>query len=1162
MESFTACPVAERPPETANPFSAEEMQEANRWLNPIQEARGDATPPLMVLYANKFDATERAKAEWARVLLVSVQKNTIRVCPQETSSSVVSSSIVVGLAMPVWGIRIVPVASKPAPFDPTPLTKAVEAMAVTTDVLRREQAEQQKAHTELVEKLLAAQQKTSKATEENTKLQSSILARAYTAISTHDEDLPMVSLESKVRLDIPRFCFPPFPVAGVKANETLGASTEKALNVYESAAKVALKIVAGSLSPDERKTMQVRCGTSKATRAHIVQLMICAANPSSANPSSGKYTLREAIFIGLDYVLADTNHPLHKEQHNVRLKFEVAALAPNNVTEMMEAQLSKKLVAPVEDLDNLFLSLYDVKPLIDLEASPKVASKKKSKGKCPNKGGGGGDGAEGGGPKVDPGPRAVPLATVAPAGPFYQDLIPKAYIADWLLDFVNMALSAIHPRPEVKVLGADLIRAWVARRAESELQRWLSSQRTDPMILAPLLVRGDHWVLLRITRYAITIFDSLRSHTGDEAHRFARSLRDTFPILKDARVESERHWPQQAQGSNDCAIFVMRATQHILSRRPVTAVLHLFERGALNLVFPHIPGADRDGVRSTAFLATLYLDATKKTFAARLREHLAEPAPRSALPAPIATPQKAPSPPVPAASAHQHSTSTPATAKPPPKQSAVAPPPQAPTTKPCAWPQCTNTVTHPHGRSCEDCGGRFCTRHRGRWAGKAGQSKWRCGKCVEAHSMSTPCGHHKCTIQGGVVKLMEAITCTECKRLFHKRHASTYDHVKLEFHCGDCKKGYHKQEGGNFSMVPGTGSARAPDASKTQSPPEGTRDPGGLGFRVGQGSPLLATTAGKFLASLKGNMRTVMHPLADKGISTESRREHVRLLFLMLAKAPIESHDWPIARMILEVLVRERIHQRWSWVTMENKIGQVSSALARLPQYTEGALPAMQLTHDHEWRDASRHIRRLSKRAMPTGLPSVTEAEIVRMIETSNDPQIKAALILIWACVARSGDVSQLMTADVSVGQVRNPQRGRRAPLEVFFKRGKVIGKIDPYTIHTAIPETWAAWLKKFLDDTKTEYLFQMPSKAARQRFLDRIRAHVRTVAPRCDLRALRRGSAQNLAEKGIALSTIMLFTRHADVCMLRRYLRFGKTLSEEANKGTSAASKIWPMSC
>ena len=636
---------------------------------------------------------------------------------------------------------------KPTPQEASPGND--HGLAGLVAELTQQHKEQSVAMTTLVKGILSS----AKATESVHKLQCDQLERPYKAVTTHDEVLLMVSLDLVTRRSLPMFRFPPFPAAGVTPTpKPIGTSTEHALIVFESAAKFALKVVADPPSIDEQKTMTARLGQGNhRARSLLHQLLMCYTHPEIV----GKFTLREAFFLGLEYVLADNNHPLHKERSGVVLKFEVAALAPVHVNELLETQISKKLVSPVDKLDNLYLPLYDTKPSIDLEASPKVVSKKKSKGKCINKGGGGSDSAKGGGPKIDPGPRVDPLALVAPSGPFYKDLIPKAYIADWLLDYVAMALSAIHSRPEVKVIGADLIRAWVARSAESDLQRALSSQRTDPMILAPLLVRGDHWVLLRITRYAITIFDSLRSHTGDVAHRFARSLRDTFPILKDAQVESERHWAQQAQGSNDCALFVMRAVQHILSRRPATAVLHLFERDALNLVLPHIPGADRDGVRSSAFLATLYLDESKKAFAARIRVHLAEPAPRSALPAHGATPPKAPSPPkaisapVPAAPTHQQSTSTPATAMPPPKQSAVAPPPQAPTTKPCAWPQCTNTVTHPHGRSCEDCGGRFCTRHRGRWAGKAGQSKWRCGKCVEAHSMSTPCGHHKCTMQGG-----------------------------------------------------------------------------------------------------------------------------------------------------------------------------------------------------------------------------------------------------------------------------------------------------------------------------------------------------------------------------------------------------------------------------
>ena len=161
--------------------------------------------------------------------------------------------------------------------------------------------------------------------------------------------------------------------------------------------------------------------------------------------------------------------------------------------------------------------------------------------------------------------------------------------------------------------------------------------------------------------------------------------------------------------------------------------------------------------------------------------------------------------------------------------------------------------------------------------------------------------------------------------------------------------------------------------------------------------------------------------------------------------------------------------------------------------------------------------------------------------------------------MARAGDVTQLKTGHVELRR----RNATEYEMTVFFERGKVIGKIDPYHVHTAIPEMWAEWMQGFLEEKKASvYLFQMPSKAARQRFLDRVRDHVRTVAPRCDLRALRRGSAQNMAEKGLALTTILQFTKHTDISMLRRYLRFGKTVSEEVTRCQAAALKIWPQSC
>ena len=459
--------------------------------------------------------------------------------------------------------------------------------------------------------------------------------------------------------------------------------------------------------------------------------------------------------------------------------------------------------------------------LVDSSTSSQPGKKKKKPNANEKKKGGGTDDAE----LVD-----KPVSTPPSSSPFYPDLRESEYVADWLLDYVTQGLERLYRKGGVKVVGADVIRNWMERDAATEMRKALDAKWTDPVILAPLLVKGDHWVLLKITRHSIVIFDSLRSHTGDAAHRFARSLVGSFAVLRGATVESFRSWPQQIRGSNDCSLFVMRAVQHLLSRQPVDAVMHLFERIALDGILPHIPGANVDRVKQSDFFPTLYKEATKVAFVARLQRYLDDtPPPKSSVataskpqPVPITVPSATPSP-IPS---HQHKPTT-ATAKPPPKGAGVPPPPQAPTKTPCPWPGCKNTVAPNTGRSCDACGGRFCTRHRGSRTG----AKWRCAKCVQAQALDAPCGHHQCTLQGGRVKLLEALTCTECKKFFHKRHARQYDKVKQEFHCGDCKRGYHKHDdGGNFAMPP-------VDPSKAAPQPGADAAPGKLGFLTGQEVP-------------------------------------------------------------------------------------------------------------------------------------------------------------------------------------------------------------------------------------------------------------------------------------------------------------------------------------
>ena len=93
-------------------------------------------------------------------------------------------------------------------------------------------------------------------------------------------------------------------------------------------------------------------------------------------------------------------------------------------------------------------------------------------------------------------------------------------------------------------------------------------------------------------------------------------------------------------------------------------------------------------------------------------------------------------------------------------------------------------------------------------------------------------------------------------------------------------------------------------------------------------------------------------------------------------------------------------------------------------------------------------------------------------------------------------------------------------------------------------------------------FLFQQSSKAQRSKFLASVRDHLRTINPEYDLRGVRRGAAQTMAEHGASMTDIMYYTRHVDVAMLRRYLRYGKASSEETRKGAKTASRLWSTRC
>ena len=191
-------------------------------------------------------------------------------------------------------------------------------------------------------------------------------------------------------------------------------------------------------------------------------------------------------------------------------------------------------------------------------------------------------------------PKVLPLQAGPPrkgggvSQAYYKDLRPREYIADWIVALVNRAVAEIYGY-NVRIMFPDHIRFFL-NKGEAELERKNGMHVGTAPCLAPLLVKGNHWVLLEITPTDIRVQDSLRTHTAGQAKDFAHHLQEKIPGLRKARVYEDTNWPQQGYGTNDCALFVMRAILQRASGLTTSQVQREFSREFLDATLPRFAG--------------------------------------------------------------------------------------------------------------------------------------------------------------------------------------------------------------------------------------------------------------------------------------------------------------------------------------------------------------------------------------------------------------------------------------------------------------------------------------------------------------------------------------------------------------------------------------------
>jgi integrase len=178
---------------------------------------------------------------------------------------------------------------------------------------------------------------------------------------------------------------------------------------------------------------------------------------------------------------------------------------------------------------------------------------------------------------------------------------------------------------------------------------------------------------------------------------------------------------------------------------------------------------------------------------------------------------------------------------------------------------------------------------------------------------------------------------------------------------------------------------------------------------------------------------------------------------------------------------------------------------------------------------------------------AATCEDIKVALSNSEDPQLRAFVMLLWLSCGRKGDVANLRQGCVTLEPT-----GR---LNIFMEEGKgVLAKNAKYHVVTHAPEEWRTELRSFLGRQRERraHLFRRDLATSNE-----VVELLRTADPSLNCRATRRGAAQTMAASGLVTEeTLMRMTGHRSLETMRRYLDWDR-LNEEPHLRAQEAAKL-----
>ena len=336
-------------------------------------------------------------------------------------------------------------------------------------------------------------------------------------------------------------------------------------------------------------------------------------------------------------------------------------------------------------------------------------------------------------------------------------------------------------------------------------------------------------------------------------------------------------------------------------------------------------------------------------------------------------------------------------------------------------------------------------------------------------------------------------------------------------------------------------------------------------FRLHQGNlPALVHLKGDFFTRLKIHDAQTHAQLTMLGKSRDVRHRQQNELKRLQRELEPELHPLPLGEALVIHYQRRQLtgakgNTPWGWASMHREMCNLHGALGDAPIYTDYP-DRVRLGESAAWRAAMRFVRQQMQEHQPENQVAATFDQIDLAVHLCLDKQVSAAIMLAWMSAGRLGDITQMKRQEVEFHETEPGSQMYRVTFRV--RRGKGVAMSQPYTVNTLCPPRWRELLLDYLSSFKTETdrLFCRGStKQARELSLAITRA-LRAADPTLTQRAMRRGALQALAaDPTVTSETIMSFSGHRSVDMLKRYLDWGRLFSNGRDRAVAAAANLFP---